>query len=68
MAVFVYTIKNIYRLRKDATLKHPNQSCDEMEALQNIYEKIKNEKHVATIFTGDYNSRFSLFWENDIEN
>ena len=39
-----------------------------MEALQNIYDKIKNEKHTATIFTGDYNCRSSLFWENDIEN
>ena len=39
-----------------------------MEALQNIYDKIKNEKHAATIFTGDYNCRSSLFWENDIEN
>ena len=49
-------------------MQHPNQSRDEMEALQNIYDKIKNEKHAATIFTGDYNCRSSLFWENDIEN
>ena len=39
-----------------------------MEALQNIYDKIKNKKHAATIFTGDYNCRSSLSWENDIEN
>ena len=39
-----------------------------MEALQNIYDKIKNEKYAAIIFTGDYNCRSSLFWENDIEN
>ena len=38
-----------------------------MEALQNIYDTIKNEKHAATIFTGDYNCRSSHFWENDIE-
>ena len=52
--------------------RHPNQSRDEMniymEALQNIYDKIKSEKPTATIITGDYNSRSSLFWENDIEN
>ena len=29
-----------------------------MEALQNIYDKIKNEKHAATIFTGDYKKSF----------
>ena len=49
-------------------MQHPNQSRDEMEALQNIYDKIKNEKHAAAIFTGDYHCRSSLFWENDIEN
>ena len=29
-----------------------------MEALQNIYDKIKNEKHATTIFTGDYKKSF----------
>ena len=67
----LFRLKKIYRLRKDVTLKHPNQSCDEMKALQNIYcnfIKIGNEISAATIFTGYYNSRSSQFWENYIEN
>ena len=47
--------------------RHPTQSRDEMNvymaALQNIYEKMKNEKPTTTITTGDYNSRPSPFWE-----
>ena len=52
--------------------RHPNKYRDEMnvymESLQNIYEKMKNEKPAASIISGDYNSRSSLFRENDIEN
>ena len=34
-----------------------------MEALQNIYDKIKNEKHAATIFTGDYKKSFWIAFQ-----
>ena len=51
---------------------HPNLSNEEhdnyINGLEDIYKCISKENPAITIFTGDFNARSPLFWENDTEN
>ena len=51
--------------------RHPNQSLDETESyfsyLNDIIEKIDNEKPKAIVLTGDFNATSSFFWVNDVD-
>ena len=48
--------------------RHPNQKSEEVEAyfssLNDIVEKMSNEKPMAVVLTGDFNARSSFSWEN----
>ena len=51
---------------------HPNMSNNELfeytRSLEKIYESIKKENPMVSIFCGDFNTRSTLFWEGDTEN
>ena len=51
--------------------RHPNESLDESESyfsyLNDIIEKIDNEKSKAIILTGDFNARSPFFWVNNAD-
>ena len=63
--------KNNKKLSFIVSYRHPNQSLDETESyfssLNDIIEKIDNEKSKAIILTGDFNARSSFFWVNDAD-
>ena len=40
---------------------------DYVKSLENIYENINRENPSVTIFSGDFNARSPLFWENDVQ-
>ena len=51
---------------------HPNMPNNEFfedtRSLEKIYEFIKKENPMVSIFCGDFNARSPLFWEGDTEN
>ena len=63
------TQRNNKRMFFVVSYRHPNQPSDAFEAyfssLDNIIEKIANEKPWAIVLTGDFNARSINFREND---
>ena len=51
--------------------RHPNTTIDEfsdyVKSLETMYENISRENPSVTIFSGDFNARSPLFWENDTQ-
>ena len=63
--------KNNTKLFFILSYRHPNQSIEEVDSyfssLNDIIEKIENEKPKGIILTGDFNARSPFFWESDAD-
>ena len=64
-----YLKKNSKKIFFIVSCRHPNQSSEKSEAyfcsLNDIVEKVANEKSRAIVLIGNFNAISTLFWEND---
>ena len=66
--IFQKNNKNIFFV---VLYRHPNETAEESQvyfsSLNDIVEKLANEKPMAIVLTGDFDASSSLFWENDAD-